>query len=88
MRLSDDKNYRVAAAGCNGKNGEYLSPLSRLCRAAHGVTKKWCKVEDYRAKAKEYARLTVLAEMYWALALGEESQSVRPSKMIVKTRSS
>jgi hypothetical protein len=41
------------------------------------------QVEDYRAKAKEYARLTVvtkslregrryrkLAEMYWALALG------------------
>jgi len=43
------------------------------------------QVEDYRAKAKECARLTVvtkslregrryrkLAEMYWALALGEE----------------
>jgi hypothetical protein len=41
------------------------------------------RVEDYRAKAKEYARLTVvtkllregrryrkLAEMYWTLALG------------------
>jgi hypothetical protein len=52
------------------------------------------QVEDYRAKAKEYARLTVvtkslregrryrkLAEMYWALALGEESDSVRPLKM-------
>jgi hypothetical protein len=56
------------------------------------------QVEDYRAKAKEYARLTVvtkslrdgrryrkLAEMYWALALGEEPESVQPSKMIVKT---
>jgi hypothetical protein len=52
------------------------------------------QVEDYRAKAKEYARLTVvtkslregrryrkLAEMYWALALGEESHSVRSLKM-------
>jgi hypothetical protein len=59
------------------------------------------QVEDYRAKAKEYARLTLvtkslrearryrkLAEMYLALALGEESQGVRRSKMIVKPRSS
>jgi hypothetical protein len=59
------------------------------------------QAEDYRAKAKEYARLTVvtkslregrryrkLAEMYWALALGEESKSVRSSKMVVKPRSS
>jgi hypothetical protein len=56
-------------------------------------------MEVYRAKAKEYARLTIptkslresrryrkLAEMYWALALGEEPERVRPSKMIVKTR--
>jgi hypothetical protein len=54
--------------------------------------------EIYRAKAKEYARLTIvtkslresrryrkLAEMYWAtLALGEKPESVRPSKMIAK----
>jgi hypothetical protein len=59
------------------------------------------RIETYRAKAKEYARLTTLtkslresrryrklAEMYWALALREESQSDRPSKMIVKPRSS
>jgi len=45
-------------------------------------------MEVYRAKAKEYARLTIptkslresrryrkLAEMYWALALGEKSES-------------
>jgi hypothetical protein len=56
------------------------------------------QMEVYRAKAKEYARLTIvtkslresrryrkLAEMYWALALGENSENVRPSKMIVKT---
>jgi hypothetical protein len=59
------------------------------------------QAKDYRAKAKEYARLTVvtkslresrryrkLADMYWALALREESQSVGPSKMVVKPRSS
>jgi len=58
------------------------------------------QVEDYRAKAKEYARLTAvtkslresrrhrkLAEMYWALALGEEPENVQRSKMIVKTTS-
>ena len=55
------------------------------------------KVEDYRAKAKEFARLTVvtkslregrryrkLAEMYSALALAEQSDCV-PPKMNVKT---
>jgi hypothetical protein len=54
-------------------------------------------MEVYRGKAKEYARLTILtkslresrrnrklAEMYWALALGEKPESVRPSKMIAK----
>ena len=59
------------------------------------------QMEVYRGKAKEYARLTILtnltkslresrryrklAEMYWALALGEKPESVQPSKMIVKT---
>jgi hypothetical protein len=55
-------------------------------------------METYRAKAKEYARLTILttslresrryrklAEMYWALALREEPECIQPSKMIVKT---
>jgi len=59
------------------------------------------QAKDYRAKAKEYACLTLvpkslresrryrkLADMYWALALREESQSVRPSEMVVKPRSS
>ena len=49
--------------------------------------------EDYRAKSKEYARLTVVtkslregrryrkfAEMYWALALGDEPEPLQPSK--------
>jgi len=63
-----------------------------------GVSAVKSQKEIYRAKAKEYARLTIvtkslresrrsrkLAEMYWALALGENLQNVRPSKMIVKT---
>jgi hypothetical protein len=54
-------------------------------------------MEVYRAKAKAYARLTILtkslresrryrkfAEMYWALALGEELERAKPS-MSVKT---
>ena len=54
------------------------------------------QVEVYRTKAKEYARLTVLtkspresrryrklAEMYWALALGEKPESVQSSKIII-----
>lgn len=54
--------------------------------------------KDYRAKAKEYARLTVvtkslrdgrryrkLAEMYWALALAEEPERIQPSRMSEKT---
>jgi hypothetical protein len=56
------------------------------------------QTEVYRDKAKEYARRTMLtkslresrryrklAEMYWALALGEKPESVQPSKMIAKT---
>ena len=56
------------------------------------------QIEGYRAKAKDYARLTILtkslresrryrklADMYWALALNEEPDTIRPSKMIVKT---
>jgi hypothetical protein len=55
-------------------------------------------MEVYRGKAKEYARLTILtkslresrryrklAEMYWALALGEKPESVQRSRMIAKT---
>jgi hypothetical protein len=53
------------------------------------------QIENYRAKAKEFARLMIvakslrhsrqyrkLAEMYWALALGEER--AQPSKTNVK----
>jgi hypothetical protein len=55
--------------------------------------------EDYRAKAKEYARLTVVtkslregrryrkfAEMYWALALAQDSEPerVHPPEISVK----
>jgi hypothetical protein len=56
------------------------------------------RMQVYRGKAEEYARRTVLAkshrdsrryrklaEMYRALALGEEPESVQSPKMIVKT---
>ena len=55
------------------------------------------QIENYRAKAKEFARLMIvakslrhsrqyrkLAEMYWALALGEESDRPQASKTNVK----
>jgi len=55
------------------------------------------QIENYRAKAKEFARLAAVAkslrhsrqcrklsEMYWALALGEESDRVQRSKTNVK----
>jgi len=55
------------------------------------------QIENYRAQAKEFARLMIvakslrhsrqypkLAEMYWALALGEESGRAQPSKTNVK----
>jgi len=67
---------------------------SRASAVRPGASAVRSQVEDYRAKAKECARLTVvtkslregrryrkLAEMYWALALGEESHSVRSLKM-------
>jgi hypothetical protein len=63
------------------------------CKAAAGVPAVQSQTERYRAKAKEFARLRVaakslrdarryrqLAEMYWALALGEEPEPGRPSK--------
>jgi len=55
------------------------------------------QIENYRAKAKEFARLTVvakslrhsrqyrkLAEMFWALALAKEPDRARHSKTNVK----
>jgi hypothetical protein len=62
-----------------------------------GVSAVQSQIETYRAKAKEFARLTViakslrdsrryrkLAEMYWALALGEERDRAQPSKTNIK----
>jgi hypothetical protein len=62
-----------------------------------GVSAVQSQIETYRAKAKEFARLTLiakslrhgrqyrkLAEMYWALALGEERDRAQPPKPNVK----
>ena len=56
------------------------------------------QIDEYRAKAKEYARLTSvtkslregrryrkLAEMYQALALGEDPEEVRSAKADERT---
>ena len=56
------------------------------------------QIENYRAKAKEFARLAAvakslrhsrqcrkLAEMYWALALGEEPSRTQSLTTNVKT---
>jgi hypothetical protein len=69
--------------------------LRQSCRRSAAVKSQ---IEVCRDKAKEYARRTILtkslresrryrklADMYWALALNEEPETVRPSKMIVKT---
>jgi hypothetical protein len=68
-----------------------------LGNTTRGVSAVKSQVEVYRAKAKEFARLTViakslrhsrqyrkLAEMYWALALGEAPERAKPSKMHVE----
>ena len=62
-----------------------------------GVSAVQSQMVTYRAKAKEFARLRLvakshrhsrqyrkLAEMYWALALGEEPDRAQPSKPNVK----
>jgi hypothetical protein len=62
-----------------------------------GVCAVQSQIENYRAKAKEFARLAVVAksfrdsrqywkfaEMYWAPALGEEPDRSEPSKTKVK----
>jgi hypothetical protein len=56
------------------------------------------QIDVYRGKAKEYARRSILtkslresrrsrkfADMYRALALGEEPENVQPVKTMVKT---
>jgi hypothetical protein len=83
--------------------GELLNMLSfravrgtQVCACAL-VSAMQSQIENYRAKAKEFARLVIvakslrhsrqyrkLAEMYWALALGEESDRTQLSKTNVK----
>ena len=73
-----------------------MRALSALQSAA-GVYALRSQIEDYRAKAKKFARLAAvaksprhsrqcrkLAEMYWALALGEEPERAEPSNANVK----
>jgi hypothetical protein len=68
-----------------------------LVQVAAGASVVQSRIETYRAKAKEFARLILvakslrdsrqyrkLAEMYWALALGEEPEDARPSETHLK----
>jgi hypothetical protein len=69
----------------------------RALQTPAGVCAVRSQIENYRAKAKKFARLAAvakslrhsrqcrkLAEMYWALALGEESDRIQRSKTNVK----
>jgi hypothetical protein len=69
----------------------------RALQRAAGVYALRSQIENYRAKAEKFARLAAvaksprqsrqcrkLAEMYWALAMGEEPERAPPSKSNVK----
>jgi hypothetical protein len=71
--------------------------MREALQSAAGVYALRSQIENYRAKAKKFARLAAvaksprhsrqcrkLAEMYWALALGEEPEHAPPSKSDVK----
>jgi hypothetical protein len=79
------------------KHGTEAYTCTLTVQGVAGASAVQSQIESYRAKAKEFARLTVvakslrhsrqyrkLAEMYWALALGEELERAKPSKMHVK----
>src|SRR5262245_47354076 len=79
------------------QRGTEVCTCTLTVQGVAGVCPVQSQIENYRAKAKEFARLTVvakslrhsrqyrkLAEMYWALALGEEPDRAQPSKANVK----
>src|SRR5262245_29924530 len=98
----------VQMGRCEGATAEKAVPFPCAARRSllrHACVKRCkgqresmrCGRENYRAKAKKFARLAAvaksprfsrqcrkLAEMYWALALGEEPEHAPPSKSNVK----
>ena len=99
-RCRDDHRWPSFPEINRSEPGTVACACTLICAMRRsGVPAVQSKIESYRAKAKEYARLTVLtkslrdgrryrkfAEMYWALALSEEHECIPPSKMSVKTR--
>jgi hypothetical protein len=100
----------VQTGRCEGATAEKAVPFPSDCpsirtsscarealQRAAGVYALRSQIENYRAKAKKFARLAAvaksprhsrqcrkLAEMYWALAMGEEPERAPPSKSNVK----
>jgi hypothetical protein len=84
-------SYRIVI-GAAERGTENLRLHVNLVQVAAGASAVQSRIETYRAKAREFARLTLVAkslrdsrqyrklEMYWALALGEEPEDARPSK--------
>src|SRR5262249_40464257 len=75
------------------QRGTEVCTCTLTVQGVAGVCAVQSQIENYRVKAKEFARLTVVAkslrhsrqyrklsEMYWALALGEEPDRAQPSK--------
>lgn len=96
---SSSRRFFAHKLELNGEGPEqepHLHVEPRQARTRSAAVKS--QIDVYRGKAKEYARRTILtkspresrryrklADMYRALALGEEPENVQPVKMIVKT---
>jgi len=91
-------NIRTSSWYLSPERGTEAGTCTLICAK---VQSEWSavqsQIENYRAKAKEFARLSViakslrhsrqyrkLAEMYWALALGGEPNRAEPSKIHVE----
>jgi hypothetical protein len=92
-------SFQRNQAGVNAEvqRGTEVCTCTLTVQDVAGVCAVQSQIENYRAKAKEFARLTVvakslrhsrqyrrLAQMYRALALGEEPDRAQPSKANVK----
>jgi hypothetical protein len=91
-------NIRTSSWYLSTERGTEAGTCTLICAK---VQSEWSavqsQIENYQAKAKEFARLSViakslrhsrqyrkLAEMDWALALGEEPKRAEPSKIHVE----
>src|SRR5262245_41259498 len=87
----------IPACPVRPRRGTEVCTCTLTVEGVAGVCAVQSQIENYGAKAKEFARLTVvakslghsrqyrkLAEMYWALALGEEPDAGSPQKRTSK----